>query len=66
MNKIKICKKCIIPKNEKDFYAQSSTNNKRRAVEDENLKKCWDLNNLRPLNSKQNLIDGVRKTRHKL
>lgn len=25
---------------------------------------CWSLNNLRPLSSKQNLLDGVNKTRH--
>lgn len=32
---------------------------------DDNFKKCWDLNNLRPLSSKQNLLDGVNKLRHK-
>lgn len=35
------------------------------SMEDENFKKCWALENLRPLSSKQNLLDGVRRTRHK-
>jgi len=29
-----------------------------------NFKKCWCLDNLRPLSSKQNLLDGTRLTRH--
>ena len=33
---------------------------------DVNFKKCWDLNNLRPLSAKQNFMDGVRRVRHKL
>lgn len=32
---------------------------------DNNFKKCWSLNNLRPLSSKQNFIDGVKRIRHK-
>src|SRR5258706_2036114 len=32
---------------------------------DENFKKSWALSNLRPLSSKQNLIDGITKIRHK-
>ena len=28
------------------------------------FKKCWCLDNLRPLSSKQNLIDGTNRTRH--
>ena len=35
------------------------------SMEDENFKKCWALENLRPLSAKQNLLDGVRRTRHK-
>jgi hypothetical protein len=35
------------------------------SMEDENFQKCWALENLRPLNAKQNLLDGVRRTRHK-
>ncbi len=35
------------------------------SMEDDNFKKCWALNNLRPLSSKQNLLDGTRKVRHK-
>jgi hypothetical protein len=31
---------------------------------DENFKKCWALENLRPLSSKQNLLDGTQRTRH--
>jgi hypothetical protein len=30
-----------------------------------NFQKCWALENLRPLSAKQNLLDGVLKTRHK-
>lgn len=33
-------------------------------MEDENLKKAWALENLRPLSAKQNQIDGSRRTRH--
>jgi hypothetical protein len=33
--------------------------------EEENFKKCWALENLRPLSAKQNILDGIRKTRHK-
>lgn len=33
---------------------------------DDNFKKCWSLENLRPLNSKQNLLDGVSRKRHKV
>lgn len=34
------------------------------SMDDENFKKCWDLSNLRPLNAKQNAVDGGRKVRH--
>jgi hypothetical protein len=30
-----------------------------------NFQKCWSLSNLRPLSAKQNILDGVLKTRHK-
>lgn len=33
-------------------------------MEDDNFKKCWELKNLRPLSAKQNIIDGVNRTRH--
>lgn len=37
------------------------------SMEDDNFKKCWSLENLRPYSAKQNIIDGnkrlVRKTR---
>ncbi len=29
------------------------------------FRKCWSLNNLRPLSAKQNWLDGVNRTRHK-
>ena len=32
-------------------------------MSDDNFKKCWTLNNLRPMSAKQNLLDGVNKTR---
>ena len=31
------------------------------SMEDEDFKICWSLNNLRPLNSKQNLLESNRK-----
>ena len=34
-------------------------------MSDLNFKKCWSLDNLRPLSSKQNHYDGVNKIRHK-
>lgn len=34
------------------------------SMEDENFKKCWALENLRPLSAKQNSIDGAKRTRH--
>jgi hypothetical protein len=34
------------------------------SMRDKNFKKCWALNNLRPLNAKQNLLEGVRRIRH--
>lgn len=34
------------------------------SMEDENFKKCWALENLRPYSSKQNFLDGVRRIRH--
>ena len=34
------------------------------SMEDENFLKCWSLNNLRPLSSKKNLLEGVSKIRH--
>jgi len=30
-------------------------------MEDENFKKCWALENLRPLSAKQNIIEGNRR-----
>jgi hypothetical protein len=33
-------------------------------MEDDNFKKCWALENLRPLSAKQNILDGVNRTRH--
>ncbi len=34
------------------------------SMSDDNFKKCWALENLRPLSSKQNLLDGLTKIRH--
>jgi transcriptional regulator len=34
------------------------------SMEDEAFRKCWALENLRPLNAKQNVLDGVGKVRH--
>lgn len=33
------------------------------SMEDGNFKKCWALENLRPLSAKQNLLDGVNRIR---
>lgn len=35
------------------------------SMEDENFKKCWALENLRPYSAKQNIIDGASRIRHK-
>lgn len=34
------------------------------SMDDDNFKKCWALENLRPLSAKQNQSDGVRRLRH--
>jgi hypothetical protein len=31
------------------------------SMEDDNFKKCWALENLRPYSAKQNLLDGNRR-----
>jgi hypothetical protein len=36
-----------------------------KTMEDENFKQCWALENLRPLNAKQNQLDGATRIRHK-
>lgn len=35
------------------------------SMEDENFKKCWSLDNLRPLSAKLNVQEGSARTRHK-
>jgi hypothetical protein len=37
---------------------------KYTSMEDEEFKRCWSLDNLRPLSSKQNFLDGVNRERH--
>jgi hypothetical protein len=39
-----------------DFYYLSP--------EDPTFKECWSLSNLRPLEAKQNILDGIKRTRH--
>jgi hypothetical protein len=34
-------------------------------MEEDNFKKCWALDNLRPLSAKNNSIDGASRSRHK-
>ena len=34
------------------------------SMEDDNFKKCWALENLRPYSAKQNLLDGTTRIRH--
>lgn len=38
---------------------------KYASMADDNFKKCWALENLRPLSAKQNVLDGVNRIRHK-
>lgn len=38
---------------------------KYKSMEDVLFKECWSLKNLRPLEAKQNILDGARRTRHK-
>ena len=35
------------------------------SMKDDDFKKCWSLDNLRPLSAKQNIIDGSNGIRHK-
>jgi len=35
-------------------------------MQDENFKKCWALQNLRPLDAKSNMLDGSTRIRHKM
>jgi hypothetical protein len=35
-----------------------------KTMEEENFKKCWALENLRPYSAKQNILDGVNRVRH--
>ena len=35
------------------------------SMDDENFKICWALDNLRPLEAKQNMSDGATRIRHK-
>lgn len=34
------------------------------SMNDDNFKKCWALENLRPLNAKENYLDGITRKRH--
>jgi hypothetical protein len=36
------------------------------SMEEQAFKDCWALTNLRPLSAKQNYLDGMRRTRHKI
>jgi hypothetical protein len=37
---------------------------KYTSMQDQEFKKCWTLENLRPLSAKQNILDGTSKKRH--
>jgi hypothetical protein len=37
---------------------------KYESIQDDNFKKCWALENLRPYSAKQNVLDGIYRTRH--
>ena len=34
------------------------------SMEHPDFKKCWALENLRPLSAKQNVLDGITRSRH--
>lgn len=38
---------------------------KYSSMKDDNFQKCWDLSNLRPLDARQNNLDGATRVRHK-
>jgi hypothetical protein len=35
-----------------------------KSMEEDNFRKCWALENLRPLSAKQNFLDGIHRIRH--
>jgi hypothetical protein len=35
------------------------------SMKDKDFEECWSLDNLRPYSAKQNLLDGINRTRHK-
>jgi hypothetical protein len=37
-----------------------------KTMKSKNFKRCWALSNLRPYSAKQNILDGVNRTRHKI
>jgi len=39
---------------------------KYTSMDQDSFKECWKLENLRPYSAKQNILDGVKKTRHKI
>jgi hypothetical protein len=49
----------IIPQSDLPYAEMSNDPNS-------NFQKCWHKDNLRPYSAKQNLLDGVRRTRHKI
>lgn len=40
------------------------SNFKYSSMKEENFRKCWDLNNLRPYSAKLNALDGANRIRH--
>lgn len=44
----------VIPQSELPYFS----------MEEENFRKCWSLENLRPYSSKQNFLDGIYRIRH--
>jgi len=39
---------------------------KYTSMKDEEFRQCWALINLRPLEAKQNILEGIKRTRHNL
>jgi len=64
----KICNKCQenleLTKFRQCKYANG--NLYLKSLGEYNFKKCWDLNNLRPLEAKVNMHDGSTRIRHKM
>lgn len=65
----KICKKCGVSKPLTEFGIKRAKCSACKdlpydSMQHPNFLKSWALENLRPYNSKQNLLDGIKRVRH--